>query len=284
MDEDGFNLMTARVAIVGLGLMGGSLALALRNHCTTILGVDQDQSILDLAINQRIVDYAHTDPANILPDADVIILAIPVPAILSLIGCLANLVPQACILMDIGSSKQKIVDAMSSLPDRFDTLGGHPICGKECLTLFNADAALYESAPFVLSTLERTSKQARACAQQIINAIGAYPLWIDAATHDATIATTSHLPYLLACALTLATQSSATPLIGPGFRSMTRLAATPHSMMIGVLQTNRENILNALCSFRRQLDALETTLREENIAALQELLKQGNTYIRELIS
>ena len=272
MDEDGFNLSNARVAIVGLGLMGGSLALALRGKCAAIFGTGPNWATLETALRQNIVSKADTDHAAILSQVDVILLAAPIPAILALLARLPDLAPQPCIVLDIGSSKQAIVEAMATLPERFDPIGGHPICGKERLSLANADAFLYHDAPFVLTALERTTTRARACAEQIVKVIGARPVWMDAATHDASIAVTSHLPYLLASALTLATPPEAAPLIGPGFRSASRLAATPSSMMLGVLQSNCENVLEAMRRFRVQLEALETALAEDDVETLEQLL------------
>jgi prephenate dehydrogenase len=172
---------------------------------------------------------------------------------------------------------------MAVLPERFDPIGGHPICGKERLSLANADAGLYQGAPFVLTPLERTSTQARQCAQQIVEGVCARAVWLDAATHDASIAATSHLPYLLACALALATPSVPEALVGPGFRSTSRLAATPSAMMLGVLQSNRTNLLASLARFRNSLDAFEAALSGEEWDAFQSLLDQAAARRSELV-
>jgi prephenate dehydrogenase len=272
MDGDGFNLPAARIAIVGLGLMGGSLALALKGKCSVLLGVDPDPATRALALRREIVSQAEADPALILPQADVIILAAPVPAILTLLGRLPQLAPQPCVVLDLGSTKREIVAAMESLPERFDPLGGHPICGREQLSLGNADAALYRDAPFVLIALARTSAHARRCAEQVVEALSAHPLWLDAAAHDRMLAATSHLPYLLATALALATPAEAGPLIGPGFRSTSRLAATPGSMMQGVLGTNRDNVLEAVRRFQSELSTLVDALDEQDARTLSRLL------------
>ncbi|MBN2388112.1 MAG: prephenate dehydrogenase [Anaerolineales bacterium] len=271
-DEDGFALTKATVAIVGLGLMGGSLALALRERCAGLLAVDPDPATLALARQHRIVDRIETDPHLVLPQADLIVLAAPVPAILDLLSQLDALVPQACVILDLGSSKAAIVEAMGRLPQRFAALGGHPICGREALSLANADPDLYHNAPFVLTPPAHISARASAAAFQVIAAIGAQPLWMDAALHDRILAATSHLPFLLASALVLATPPNSAPLVGPGFRSASRLASTPASMMLGVLCTNRENILASLARFGGLLDALEQALRDEDYRTAESLL------------
>ena len=129
MDEPGFNLSESKIAIVGLGLMGGSLALGLRGKCAALFGVDPHLPTLELALSQHIVDAADSDPAQLLPEADLVILSAPVPAILTLLEQLPAFTSNPCIVMDLGSTKKKIVEAMSRLPERFDAIGGHPICG-----------------------------------------------------------------------------------------------------------------------------------------------------------
>ena len=122
-----------------------------------ISGIDPHQATLELALSQHIVDFADCDPAKLLPEADLVILAAPVPAILTLLEQLPRFTSNRCIVMDLGSSKRLIVEAMSRLPERFDPIGGHPICGKEKLSLANAERTLYYAAPFLLTPLERTT-------------------------------------------------------------------------------------------------------------------------------
>lgn len=276
MSSANFALSKAKIAIVGLGLMGGSLALALKGKCAALLGVDPDPSTRELARRQNIVSRVESDPADLLPQADVVILAAPVPAILTLLQGLPLVMPNPCIVLDLGSSKQAILERMSALPKRFDVIGGHPICGREKLSLAHADANLFVDSPFVWTTLPRTSERARSCAQQIIHAIGARPVWMEGAEHDRILAITSHLPYLLSCALVLTTPEESAPLVGPGFRSSTRLAATLPSMMLGVLQTNRTHVLDALEHFRAQFSMLENAIQNHDIVVLEAILEQAH--------
>ena len=165
MDEPGFNLAELKIAILGLGLMGGSLALGLKGKCAALYGIDPHPPTLELALSQHIVDYADSDPAKLIPEADLVILSAPVPAILTLLEGLPALMPNPCILMDLGSTKKLIVDSMSRLPERFDVIGGHPICGKEKLSLANAERTLYYAAPFSIdSTRAYFAPRAICCA------------------------------------------------------------------------------------------------------------------------
>jgi prephenate dehydrogenase len=246
--------------------------MALKGKCAELLAVVPRPVTRELALRMNIVSQANEDPAKILPQADVIILSTPVPAILDWLERLPEFTPQRCIVMDMGSSKEIIVQAMNGLPERFDAIGGHPICGKEKLSLENAEASLYQNAPFVLTPPAHLSIRASAAALQILNAIGARPLWLDAISHDRFLAFTSHLPFLLASALTLTAPANAASLVGPGFNSTSRLASTPSSMMLGILQTNRDNVLEAIAAFRENLNLIEDTIQSQNAIKLGEIL------------
>jgi len=280
MDESDFNLAESKIAIIGLGLMGGSLALGLRGKCAALFGIDPHLPTLELALSQHIVDYADSDPAKLLPEVDLIILSAPVPAILTLLEQLPSFTPNPCIVMDLGSTKRMIVDSMSLLPERFDPIGGHPICGKEKLSLANAERTLYYAAPFLLTPLERTSARALSAAHQIIEALGAKATVLDATEHDRILASTSHLPFLLSSALALATPGDIASFVGPGFKSVSRLAGTPSSMMLGVLQSNRENVLDALHSLQIQLAEVESILASEDFSALEIVLNNAQSKYR----
>jgi len=282
MPDNDFFLARSKIAILGLGLMGGSLALGLRGKCAALYGIDSHHATLELALSQNIVDYADSDPANLLPEADLVILSAPVPAILTLLEKLPALTPNPCIVMDTGSTKRRIVESMSRLPERFDPIGGHPICGKEKLSLANAERTLYYAAPFLLTPLERTSPRALSAAYQIIEAIGAKATTLDATDHDRILASTSHLPFLLASALALATPKDAAAFIGPGYKSTSRLAGTSPSMMLGVLQSNRENVLNALSEIQEQLAEIKTALMSNDDSKLESILNEAQKKYQSL--
>jgi len=229
------------------------------------------------------VDYADSDPAKFLPEVDLVILSAPVPAILTLLEQLATFTSNACIVMDMGSTKKMIVESMSHLPKYFDPIGGHPICGKENLSLANAERTLYYGAPFLLTPLERTTARALSAANQIIEAVGAKANVLDAVEHDRILASTSHLPFLISSALALVTPQDVTTFIGTGFKSTSRLAGTSSSMMLGVLESNRENVLNALHELQSQLKEIETALTEEDFSKLESILNNAQKKYQEII-
>ena len=257
--------------------MGGSLALALKGKCAALFGIDPNHSMLEMARRQNIVDRADSDPAKLLPEADVVILSAPVPAILTLLEQLPALTSNHCIVMDLGSTKKMITEAMSRLPERFDPIGGHPICGKEKLSLANAERTLYYAAAFLLTPLNRTTPRALSAAHRIIEAIGAKEIILDAIEHDRILASTSHLPFLLSSALILATPNDVVPFIGPGFKSTSRLAGTSSSMMLGVLESNRENVLNALHEFQDRIHEIESLICSNDFSSLELILNESQS-------
>jgi prephenate dehydrogenase len=283
MDKPDFTFRDAKISIIGLGLMGGSLALSLKERCRHLSAYDPHLPTLELARRQEIAHLTDSDPVKVLADADLVILACPVPAIMDWLIRLPDYIQHPCIVLDIGSSKRTIVAGLETLPANFDPLGGHPICGRERLSLENAERFLYRDAPFVLTPLSRTSDKARSAALQIVDALGANPVWLTPDVHDRILAATSHLPYLLSSALSLATSDEAIPLIGPGFRSSSRLAGTPSSMMLGVLQSNADFVLASIELFRNSLDSIESALQSGNEDDLQAVLDQSRNQYHSLI-
>ncbi len=281
MDEDGF-FIEQRICIAGLGLMGGSLALALRGYCTRIIGVDPDPGTLVLACEKNVVDFATDDLAEALAQTDLVILAAPVRVNLALLEKIPQIHPEPLSIMDLSSTKSAIVAAMDQLPKRFAALGGHPMCGKEEAGLSHADGKLFWDTTFALTETARTTPTLRTLADQIITVISAQPLWIDAPTHDCWAAATSHMPYLISSALAASTPLEVAPLIGPGFQSTSRLAASDITMMMDILTTNREQVLGALARYKSTLEEIERAMKNTD-AELPDLLKDARQRRNKLI-
>jgi prephenate dehydrogenase len=275
-------LPDVRVAILGLGLMGGSLAMALRGHCAGLLGIDPDPEARALASRWEVVDQVAARPDVLLPEADLVVVAAPVRVIIRLLSRLPDWHPGDAVVMDLGSTKAQIVSAMASLPERFDPIGAHPMAGKERVSLMNAEADLYHGAPFALTPLPRTSARARALGLELVQAVGARPLWLDPETHDRWVGATSHLPYLVANALAAVTPAEAAPLVGPGFRSTARLAPSSLEMMLDILATNSSNLLDGVRRYRQRLEELESALVDEDSGRLTTLLAQGAEHYNSL--
>ena len=220
------------------------------------------RSTVKVALARDMVDWGTTDLAHAVRQADVVVLATPVRVILRLLGEIGPLLPEGCLLMDLGSTKSQIVSRMAGLPPHVQPLGGHPMCGKEVSGIEAADPALYQGCTFILSPLSRTSPAALALGHALTKAVGAQPLVIDADRQDYLVATISHLPYLLACALvsTADATTSADPMVwkivAGGFRDTSRVAGSDVTMMVDILLTNREEVLKALHTYERHLHDL----------------------------
>lgn len=280
MDEPAFTLRDATVAIVGLGLMGGSLALALRAHnvCRRIIAITSNAVTREQLGARRIADQVSAEMESV-STADLIVLAAPVRTIIALLPRVGVYARPGAIIIDLGSTKREIVQAMEQLPPHVQPLGGHPMCGKEKAGFGAADAELYRNAVFVLTPLPRTSAHTLTLAQALAEAVGARPLVLDPARHDKIAAAISHLPYTLAAALMLTADEFAGDddlvfaLAASGFRDTSRLAASDVTMMRDILLTNRENVANLMrmCSHRLNhlADLIETGNENTLRAALE---------------
>ncbi len=267
------------LAIVGLGLMGGSLALAMRQHADHINGIDSDETACQFALDSGMVDTATDDLYTGVNHADVVVLATPVRVIVDMLALrLGSYLRSNTLLIDLGSTKQDIVAAMAGLPIGVNAVGGHPMTGKENGGIIEADADLYRHRPFVLCPSRRTTPAARLHARALVETLGAQPIFMDAERHDQIVAGISHLPYLLSATLvaTIADQANGDlafwELAAGGFRDTSRLAASDVTMMGDILSTNTQAVATLLAQFRMQLAMLETMLIAGDQQRLSEAL------------
>lgn len=257
-------LKHSRIGIIGLGLMGGSLALALRGHVAYLLGVEAEPLTRQMALRDNIVDEVAEALTPDLAPVDLLILATPVRSILRILGQLPAVRPDGCGVLDLGSTKRAISVAMAQLPPTFAAIGGHPMCGKESSGLVSATADLYRDQRMVLCRTPRTTPTLESLVLALIEFIGARPIFLDADSHDRTVAAISHLPYLVSAALMRsAGEESQWSISASGFRDTVRLSGTDSRMMIDILLTNRDEILNVLNTYQADL------------AHVRELLKTG---------
>ncbi|MBN1935058.1 MAG: prephenate dehydrogenase [Anaerolineae bacterium] len=272
------SLSEATVAVVGLGLMGGSLAGALHGRCKMIIGIARRKETALKAMELGLIDRATADLTAGVREADIAVLATPVRTILQQIPQIGPLLSPGCLLTDLGSTKADIVEAMAGLPPHVQPLGGHPMCGKESSGIEAADVTLYRGRTYILSPLERTSEKALSLGQALACAVGANPLVVDAARQDFLVATLSHLPYMLACALvaTADATTSADPLawqiVASGFRDTSRVAGSDVTMMLDILLTNQGEVVNAMTQCLTQMKRLAQLVAEGDEAKLRQIL------------
>jgi prephenate dehydrogenase len=272
-------LSEATVAIYGLGLMGGSLALALRGKCRHVVGVVRRPEAARKAVDVGAVEEATCDLAAAAAHADIVVLATPVRDIVATIPLAADAMRPGTLLMDLGSTKREVVAAMDSMSHEILAVGGHPMCGKEAGGLDSADDTLFRGATFVLTPTAHTTGEALALATELAEATGACPIILDAERHDRAVAVVSHLPYLLAAALVHAEARSylqdpvVQALAASGFRDTTRLASSQVDMMLDILLTNRDAVTRALDLFEASVADMRAALRDPQ--ALRKWMEQA---------
>jgi len=264
-----------RISIIGLGLMGGSWGLALKKHgfSGALVGCDRPE-VLSRALAARAIDEGAEDPAEAARNADLVILAAPVGAILDLLPRLKRVLSPRALVTDVGSTKRLICErAREAFGDEPLFLGGHPLAGKELSGFESADASLFENARYALTPLspDHLADQRVKAFSALVEAVGGRPFLSDASHHDRAVAYLSHLPQLLSTALSslIAEQSSEDflplELAGAGFRDVTRIAESPYAVWRDICLTNIENIQSALELLIEKLEAVKLHLSDREL-------------------
>lgn len=247
-----------RVAIVGLGQIGGSIARALgKVPGWTRAGFDLDPAAMDAALAARAIDEAAGTLAAACADAELAVLAAPVDTLPALIAAAAEALPRGAALLDTGSARAAVVPALEAAARRgVRAVGGHPIAGGEGRGFAASRPDLFAGATFTLSPAAAMPGEAiPAIVFDLVRDLGARPLVVDAARHDHALARTSHLPYLVACALReLGRDAFDQGLSGPGFRDMTRLSASDPRIAGAYCRANAREVSAAWRSLREALD------------------------------
>jgi prephenate dehydrogenase len=239
-----------KIGIVGLGLIGGSIALACRQiwPAALVIGVD-DKNVLETAMRLHAIDVA-ADDLIVLAEADVVILAAPVRENIALLGALAENVRQAAIVTDTGSTKRAMVGAAGALPPRLTFVGGHPLGGAATGGLEHARTDLFVGRPWLLTPTSDATGEAVEKLSAFVRALGAEPRVVSVAAHDRLLAYLSHLPQLAASALMQvigdAVGEEGLALAGRGLVDTTRLASSPAGIWRDIAVTNTDEIRDAL--------------------------------------
>ncbi len=274
-----------RIALLGTGLIGGSLGLAWADRCPerAIIGLD-DPEVLNTAEARGAIDLKAADPARAVEDADLVVLATPLAPLLGLMEQIAPHLKSGAIVTDVASVKTPVRDqARDVLPDDVTYIGGHPMAGSEHQGIDHASALLFENAVYVLTPPTEQDSEAfetqHAEFIELIEATGGRPLLMDAQRHDQIAARVSHLPQLLAIALvnTVARHEDdeALHLAAGGFRDMTRIASSPFGMWRDILIGNYGAVLDALSAFTHTLQTTRNRLIEEDLDALSDLFSSA---------
>jgi prephenate dehydrogenase len=232
-----------RVAVVGLGLIGGSVALAARERLEAdVTGYDVSEGATEAALARGAVDRVGTTLADAVADAEVVFVAVPVRTLPEVAGAALAGAPTGCVVTDVGSTKRAVVAAHTD--PRF--VGGHPLAGAESAGIDHARADLFDGATWYLTPTTITSGVLYERLHRLLVGLGARPAAIDPETHDAILATVSHLPHVFAnvlvseAAAALEAGHERLPATGPSFRDATRVAGAPSAIWTDIYISNRD--------------------------------------------
>jgi prephenate dehydrogenase len=281
-----------RITIIGLGLIGGSLGLALKAAKLTgieIVGYDKDTSTAGEARRLRAIDKSEPSLQRAIRDASLVIIATPIMTVRGVMEEIAGELRENCVVTDTASTKAIVMEwASQLLPATVSFVGGHPMAGKETAGVQNAEAKLFAGKPYCIIPAPAASEGAVRVVAGIVQLIGARPLFIGAEEHDRYVAAVSHLPLVLSSALfTLVRSSPAWPelaaLASSGFRDATRLASTDAELSHDICLTNRESVLHWLDRVVEELgryrELLEQGQDEELFKTLARAQLDRDTYV-----
>lgn len=256
--------MLDRVAIIGLGLIGGSMGLALHKAraAQQVTGYDLGKGVSDRARRVGAIDQAYDSLADAVRGAELVILATPVGAMRALLQKLSTALSPGAVVTDVASTKAQVISwAEEFLPTSVSFVGGHPMTGKELSGVEAADANLFQNRVYCLTPTARTRPIAINKVSSLVETLGARVRFLEPAEHDGQVASVSHLPFLASIALVNTAANGpawtdASLLASSGFRDVTRLAAGSPEMYRDICLTNSDSIARALDEYIANLNAL----------------------------
>lgn len=270
-----------RTAIIGIGLIGGSFALAAKRAGLVgeVIGVARSETTRSVALQRGAADRVTSDPAEAVREADLVYLATPISVILSLLPQLGPHLSPGTLVTDAGSTKVEIVAAARALPADVGFLGGHPMAGSEQSGIAAARADLFEGSTYLLTPTSDTPEEAVLRLAEVARGIGARPVIVDPETHDRLVALTSHLPHLLAWSLCQAAAETdgaerLASFAAGAWRDTTRIADSLEETWADIFLTNREHLMAGALRFSEQWGHLLRLIalgdRDGLIAALRD--------------
>ena len=281
-------VMPRRAAVVGTGLIGGSVALGLRTAGVEVVGHDADPASLDHALERGAVSETARSPEEAVAGVDLVVLATPVDLIPELCSRLSDAVHEDAVVTDVGSAKELVVEAgTEAFGPRF--VGGHPMAGSERHGITAAVPDLFQDAWWILTPSHDTSLAAYSMVTDVIGALGARPVALAPPIHDALVARLSHVPQLAASAIVEAaaaagSRESLLGLAGAGFRDVTRIAASDPGMWVAIVRTNALSVLEGLTGLEARLSAITSMIEGERWDELHDFMARARTARLELFA
>lgn len=267
--------MFDKVTILGVGLLGGSFALALKRQglCRSIVGYGRNRENLLSAQQTGIIDSFEQDPREACRDADLVMLSTPVGSFLELTEAISPALKKGALLTDVGSVKGRLVSEIERLlPKDVCFVGGHPIAGSDRSGIGSANAELFRDAKCILTPTEHTDPAALKNIEGLWKSLGCTVITLSPDEHDRIYASVSHLPHLLAYTMvnTVADiDDSYLAYSGKGFLDATRIASSSEDLWSDICLLNRENLIEVLAVFRKNLDLLDRHLKASDSGKLK---------------
>ncbi|MCA9408633.1 MAG: prephenate dehydrogenase/arogenate dehydrogenase family protein [Candidatus Omnitrophica bacterium] len=271
--------MFKKVTIVGVGLMGGSLGLALKKYrlAKEIVGLSQSQESLHKAVEIKAIDVAETDVEKAVKNADLVVLAAPVESIIKLFSTINPHLKRGCIITDLGSAKTEIVEASKnvlSAPGFF--VGSHPLVGSEKRGVEFSREDLFENAMCMMTPIKESNSIAKEKIKQLWTKVGAKIFILSPQEHDQILAYISHLPHLMAFGLLEIIPEKFLEYATAGLRDTTRIAGSSPQMWSDICMTNSKNILTALDQFVEILSDMRRSIMQQDKKSLLDHISKAN--------
>jgi prephenate dehydrogenase len=272
------------VTIIGLGLIGGSIGLALRQSKDSgweIIGYSRRQETIANALNLGAIDRGAANLKDAVNQADFVIIATPILTVKEIFSEIAVYLPSGCIVTDTASTKVQVMKwADEILPPTVEFIGGHPMAGKETYGIQAAEAELFRGRTYCLTSSEKASSISMDRLKGMVMKLGAIPLLVEAQEHDQLVAGISHLPLLLSAALVSLTTgnpswSKMSELASSGYHDFTRLASGNPEVNSHICLSNKEAIINWMDRFSQELDKYRQLVAEGD-KRLEQILTEAN--------
>ena len=279
-----------KIAIVGLGLIGGSLALALKEskQVETVVGIDTDDDSIKYAFDNKIIDEGASDINKVISDSEIIVLSTYVGSIADTAKSVLELATDGSIITDTGSVKSSIVQEIeSSLPENLHFVAGHPIAGTENSGVKSADSNLFKGKRAILTPTDKTDIDSKNKVKTMWEAVGAEVFEMDPSTHDHIFGRLSHMPPVVAYSLinSVLNAEDSDELLefaGGGLKDYTRVSASSPEMWSQIFSANKDQLMDAIAIFKNSLRRIEQAIENEDFDTLKKELEKAAKAKRSL--
>ncbi len=274
------------VCILGLGLIGGSLALSLESAEIEVIrtGWSRSQSTRDFAKDNSVVDFVFDTPEEAVKDANVVVLAGPICCFADQLKQIAPFLPDKCIVTDVGSTKKQIASwAKKYLPDRVDFVGSHPMAGSEQQGIEFARGDLFDGAFCFVTPTAKSKESSVTAIKQMWRALEMKVIEMAPQQHDQTVAMISHLPHILAASLVNISDLEQIVYCGKGFLDTTRIASGPENVWRDILMTNAANSARSIDKLIKDLSHYRDILKGKDADAIEKKLLEARQKRNKLV-